>query len=451
MQARHIKSGEIRDIIVSEALSKIVMISEYGLDNKFPIEDSFESLMFLGPPGVGKSALQYLAIKDVARLLSEIRNRPVRAKKISIRIEPQVASEVVNDVVNGKVVPYVHLYLPQTKLWDLEGTPSPMDNFIDVQGVKVPYNLWRIDPFLVPMLDYTSSIKNPDQIVTPLLVIDEFNMGGRDVLRRLFQLARGAELGRAKLNPFTIITLLGNPPESNIYAEEELAEPLVNRASRYMITAVSLDGWLAFMNEVYGKKWSQEIGGFLLGNPALLYFRDKSDKEVVITPRTWTILSVRLYSLKMMVSKYKLIGRDKYWDNVEKLLYSHLTTDVADELYGFLRGLMAINLADIIKDPQKISSLDRNLVSYLLVKITNYQMENYKRADKETRESIIKKLTEIYHYAKKVIGAEALGIIVTSLPEPVRIKYAKLLRPEDREEIREIKRKIKEYEEALGV
>ena len=451
MQARHIKSGEIRDIIINEALTRLVMVQEYGLDNKLPVEDSFESLMFLGPPGVGKSALQYLAVKDVAGLLSEIRETRVKAEKVSIRISPQVASEIVNGVVEGKVVPYVHLYLPQTKLWDLEGTPSPTDNYLEVQGVKVPYNLWRLDPFLIPLLDYTDRVRDPNKIVTPLLVLDEFNMGSRDVLRRLFQLARGAELGRAKLNPYTVITLLGNPPELNIYAEEELPEPLVNRASRYMITSASLDGWLAFMNEVYGKKWSQEIGGFLLGNPTLLYYRDKSDKEVVITPRTWTTLSVRLYSLKMMVSKYKLIGRDKYWDNVEKLLYSHLTTDVADELYGFLRGLMAINLADIIKDPQKISSLDRNLVSYLLVKITNYQMENYKRADKETRESIIEKLTEIYRYAKKVIGAEALGIIVTSLPEPVRIKYAKLLRPEDREEIREIKRKIKEYEEALGV
>lgn len=451
MKAKSISSGEIRDIIINEALSKIVMIQEYGLDNKFPIEDSFESLMFLGPPGVGKSALQYLAIRDVAGLLSEIRGKPVRAEKISIRVEPQVASQLVNDVVEGKVIPYVHLYLPQTKLWDLEGTPSPMDNFIEVQGVKVPYNLWRIDPFLVPMLDYTSRIKNPNQIVTPLLVIDEFNMGSRDVLRRLFQLARAAELGRAKLNPFTIITLLGNPPESNIYAEDELAEPLVNRASRFMITHVSLDGWLAFMNEVYGKKWSQEIGGFLLNSPNYLYYKDKDEREVVITPRTWTQLSVRLYTLKLMTGKYKLVSRDKYWSNVERILHSHLLPDIADELYGFLRGLLAINVADIIRNPEKIASLDRNLVSYLVVKVTTYQMQNYKRADPKKKDEIMRNLADIYHYAKKVIGAEALGLIVTSLPEPVRIKYAKVLRPEDRSELREIRKKIKEYENAIGV
>lgn len=451
MKAHNINSGEIRDIIVMDSLTKLVTSLEYGIKNKFAMEDSFSSIMFLGPPGVGKSSLQYLAIKDVARILSEKRKKNIEAVKISLRITHEEASNITNRVVKGDVIPYVHLYLPQMKPWQLEGTPSPMDNFIEINGKKLPYNLWRLDPFMIPLLDYTDIIKSPEQLNTPLLVIDEFNMGRKDVRETLFQLARSAELGKAKLSPLSIITLLGNTPETNIYAEE-LPSPLLNRATRYIVSQPSIDGWLAFMNEVYGKKWTQEVGGFLLISPKYLYYQDEVEKEILITPRTWTQLSIKLYTLKMLLSKkYNFIDKkDVYWKQTERIIYGFLTRDIASEFYGFLRGLSSINLLDVIKDPSKILQFDKNMISYLLIKITSYQIETYKKSP-EKRNLILKNLVDMYNYAKQKIGNEALGIIISSLPEPVKIKYASMMPSNIKGELKNITKKVKEYEEYLGV
>jgi len=453
MRAKEITSGEIRDIITLDALSKLVLFIEYGSKNKFALDDAFSSLMFLGPPGVGKSSLQYLAIKDVAGILSEKRNTNIEAVKVSLRISNEEAAKLANSVVKGEVIPYVHLYLPQMKPWDLEGTPSPIDNYIEVAGRKMPYNLWRVDPFMIPLLDYTDLVKDPSQLVSPLLVIDEFNMGRKDVRESLFQLARSAELGRAKLNPLSVITLLGNTPETNIYAEEELPLPLVNRATRYIVSKPSVDGWLAFMNEVYENKWFQEVGAFLLINNKYIYYQDKIDKEIVITPRTWTQLSVKLFTLKMMLTdKYKLIDRDKFWRHAEVVIHGFLTKDLADEFYAFLQGLSSVRVADIIKDPSKLESMDRNLVAYVLVKASSHRVEEYRKAKKlEDKEKILESLKDMYMHGRKVIGNEALGIIVSSLPEPVRLKFAAILSPETRKEIGEVTKKVREYEELIGV
>jgi len=453
VRAREVSSGEIRDIIVLDALTKLRLFAEFGSENKFALEDSFASIMFLGPPGVGKSSLQYLAIKDVAGILSKVRGVDIGVAKVSLRITHEEAAELAGKAARGELIPYLHIYLPQTRIWHLEGTPSPADYFVVVEGRKVHYNLWRLDPFMIPFLDYTDLIKDVRQAVTPLLVIDEFNMGRRDVREALFQLARSAELGRAKLNPLTVITLLGNTPESNIYAEEELPAPLVNRAMRFIVSKPSLDGWLAFMNEVYGNKWAQEVGGFLLVNEKYLFHRDSADKEVVITPRTWTQLAVRLHALKLMLSDGHgfIDGRGRFWRYAELLTHGLLTKDVADEFYAFLRGLSAVKMSDVIKNPSMLESMDRNLVAYLLVKASSTLMGRYReQRDGEERERILAILRDMFMHARKVIGNEALGIIVTSMPEPVRLKFASMLSPEVRGEIGEIARKVRELEEVIG-
>jgi len=445
VRGKYISSGEIRDIIAATALEKLVALTEYG--DWYALEDSYASIMILGPPGVGKSSLQYLAIKDVAELLSEQRGKKIGVVKVSLRVSHERASELANKVVKGEVIPYVHLYLPQTKLWHLEGTPSPMDQYVEVAGRRIPYNLWRLDPFLIPLLDYTD-IATPENAVTPLLVLDEFNMGRKDVREALFQLARSAELGKAKLNPLTIITLLGNPPEENVYAEDELPAPLVNRAERYIINRVTVDGWIAFMNEVYGKKWAQEVGGFLTVSPKHIYIRDPTDPETVTTPRTWTQLAVGLHVLKRMVGR-GLLPRGDYWRHVDRKIHSLLVPDVADEFYAFLRGLAAVNIDDIIRNPEKIASMNKSVAAYTLVKIVSREMEAYKRAGRERREEILRRLASVMSHARRVLGAEAVGIVVSSLPAPVRIRFARVLPESERQAISEMRRKVKELEDTL--
>ncbi len=449
--AKSITSSEIREVIALDSLTKLTMAVEYGLENKHLLEDVFSSIMFLGPPGVGKSVLQHLGLKDAMELLRTYTGRSVDIRKISLRITHEEASKIVNEVIAGRVAPYVHIYLPQTKIWHLEGTPSPMDSFVEVAGRKIPYNLWRLDPFIIPLLDYTDVVKDVNKLVTPLLVIDEFNMGRREVREALFQLARSAELGRAKLNPLTIITLVGNTPETNIYAEQSLPAPLLNRSARYIVSRADTEGWLAYMNEVYGNKWLKEVGGFLVLNSKYLYQYNPNRPESMVTPRTWTHLATRLYTIQVMGRHvgYTLTGSEKY-RFMNKIINSYLPKDIAVEFSSFLRNVQRYNIMEVIKNPQLLEDMDRNAVAYLLVSITSSLMHEYRQADNNKRERILRKLVELYEHGSKVIGNEALGIIITSLPAPVRIAFSNMLNTEKRESLQRISRKVREYEEALG-
>ena len=417
-----ITSNEIRDILFHETLTRIYMYLEYGdIDI---LDDSYQSLMFLGPPGVGKSALQKIAAKDVALFLSEKRGTKIEVKKISMRISNEDAVKVAGEVVEGKVIPYVHLYLPQTKIWHLEGTPSPMDNYVEVMGVKIPVNLWRLDAYLIPLLDYTERIKDKNRIVPAFLVLDEFNMARKDVLNALFQLARSAELGRAKFNPFTMISLIGNTPETNINAARQLAAPLIDRSQNYIVAKPDVSGWLAYMNEVYGTKWAQEIGAYLMLSKDQLYRQDESDPSIIQTPRGWTQIAVRMYVLKKMLAS-KIITKDQYWRHLERVVYSTLINETADELITFLRGIHFTSVQEIIEHPEKLKELDRNVAAYMVVKATSLLANNYVFEKGSKKKEILEKVAEILNHATPVLGSEALSLVLTSLPAPMRLSLSR--------------------------
>ena len=446
MKARSVSTSEVRDIIVMDALSKLVAATVYG---DYALDDFYASLMFLGPPGVGKSGVQYLAARDIAYLLSETRKKKIDAVKVSMRISSEEAARIVEKVIRGEAIPYTHLYLPQTKIWHLEGTPSPQDNYIEVAGKKVPYNLWRLDPFILPLLDYRELIKSPDQLVTPIFVIDEFNMGRRDVREALFQLARSAELGKAKLNPLTIISLIGNTPESNIYAEDELPAPLVNRAIRFIVNKPDLSGWLGFMNEVYGKKWEQAVGGFLMSNPKYLYYSPEDDKEVVVTPRTWTHLATRLYLAKLMHRAYPV--REKVNKYVEYTIYGLLPKSLADEFVAYYKAILRIRIDEVIKKPELLEKYEPSVAAFVTLKAVSRLLYEYKRSPDMMRKLVLRRIRDIAVHASKRLGSEGIGIVLNSLPAPLRIALAKEMPADVKARAREIAKELKAYEEAINV
>ena len=371
------------------------------------LDDAFQSLMFLGPPGVGKSALQYIAAVDVARLLSDRLGRDVRVLKVSIRTGPEEARRYAEEVASGRAVPYLHLYLPQTKIWHLEGTPSPMDNYVVVAGRRVPVNIWRLDAYMLPFLDY-------GQHLPAFMVLDEFNMARREVLEALFQLARSAELGRVKLSPLTIVTLVGNTPESNVYAARRLAQPLVDRAQNYIVERPTVDGWLAYMEEVYGGRYAREVAAFLVRNPEHLY---REEEDGLQTPRGWTHLAVRVHALKLLVNE-GVISNEKFFEHVERLAYSTLLDDTAAELVGFMRGLRAVKVREFIDEPSRLEMLDPNVAAYVLVKAAAVLRDEYARG---RREWALGKLAELTRVGVKVLGPEAVSIVMSSLPLNLRI------------------------------
>lgn len=450
MRALSITTSEARDIIVLESLSKLTAAALY---DDYALDDYYASLMFLGPPGVGKSGVQFLAARDIADILSTIRNKKVEAVKVSMRISSDEAARIVEKVIRGEAVPYLHLYLPQTKIWHLEGTPSPQDNYVEVAGRKIPYNLWRLDPFLLPLLDYRELTK-PDQLVTPILVIDEFNMGRKDVREALFQLARSAELGKAKLNPLTIISLVGNTPETNVYAEEELPAPLVNRAIRFIVDKPDLSGWVAFMNEVYRTKWDHAVGGFLMSNRQYLYYVPKEDPEVVVTPRTWTHLATRLYLAKIMFNRFNWdvsTKRAKFNKYMRYVVYGLLPGTLADEFIAYYTTVIRISVSEVIKKPKMLENMEPNVAAYMTLVATSQLLEEYRKTPPMMRDLIIKKMRDIAVHASNKLGAEGIGIVLNSLPAPIRIKLASLMPNDVKLKARQIAKQIQAYEEAINI
>lgn len=425
-----------------ESLSRLIAANVYG---DYALDDFYASLMFMGPPGVGKSGVQLLAAKDVAYILSETRKRRVKVVKVSMRVSSDEAARIASDVIAGKTVPYLHLYLPQTKIWHLEGTPSPNDNYVEVGGRRVPYNLWRLDPFIIPFLDYRELMKR-ENYVTPILVIDEFNMGRRDVREALFQLARSAELGKAKLNPLTIISLIGNTPETNSYVDADLPLPLLNRAMRFIVDKPDVPSWIGFMNEVYGTKWAKEVGAFLLLNKDYIYQVFDEDGSIV-TPRTWTQLAARLYLAGIMAKEY---GRDRSRAYTRYVVHGLLPDAVAEEFYSYYINVRRVNIDEIIRSPEKLTALEPNTAAYAVVTAVSKLVEEYKRTPPELRGLVTRRIRDIAAAASKVLSTEGLGLVLNSLPAPMRMSVAKYLPPDVKSNVTRIARMMKEYEEALS-
>lgn len=439
-----ITSDEIREVITHFTLTRLTLYLNNPSD--LAISDSFASIIFLGPPGVGKSALQFMASKDIAMLLSEERKKTITAEKISQRISIDDAIKLANSVIDGNVIPYLHLYLPQLVIWDLQGTPSPESSYALLKNLKVPITEWRYNPFILPLRDYTKEQK-PENVVPAFLVLDEFNMASNEILSALFQLARSAELGSAKLNPLTTITLIGNTPETNLLASKALPEPLINRASVFKITKPSVKGWIAYMNEVYENKWDERVGGYFMLNEDKLYYVDPSDPSIIQTPRNATFVATYLWALNNTAKKYNI----DYWSNAEKILKSNLVSDVASDLIGYLRGLMAVNLNDILKTPEKIESLDKNIVAYIMIKLSSKYASDYsKEKDIKKKEKMISDLAEVTGYASKVLGAEAISIALDPLPLPMRLSLAKKLPAKAVNIASETEKKVREIREILN-
>ena len=448
-RSKSITSGEIREIMFTNTLMRLLAYEVYD-GNMDVLDDEYQSTLILGPPGVGKSALQKLAAFDVASYLSELRKRDISVKKITMRISNEDAVNTAREVVEGKVIPYLHLYLPQTKIWHLEGTPSPQDNFVNIGDVRIPVNLWRIDSFFIPFLDYTSKVRSIDDIVPAFLVLDEFNMAKKEVLNALFQLARGAEIGRAKLNPFTMIVLIGNTPETNINALRQIAAPLIDRAQNYVVTKPTVDGWLAYMREVYGTKWMKEIGAYLSINKDELYVQDKADPTVIQTPRSWTHVSTKLFLLQNLVAK-KVISKDKYWDHVRRILYSSLINTTASEVLGFLKGLSYVNVDKVMENPEEIKNLDKNVAAYVLVKMSTKFAKQYPFIKNEKKkEKILDILASSIKYGVDVIGVDAISLILSSLPIPMTLALSQKVPPEILSTATETRKVVEEVEEVLS-
>lgn len=451
-----VSSSEIRRIVVARTLTRYYMYLQ-SPDNTMALDDSYAPLAFFGPPGVGKSALQALAAKDVALTLTEMLKRPIEVRRVTARTGNEEAKRITEEVLAGKVIPYMHLYVPQTSIWDLYGTPSPAtEDWFNVGGVKVPINVWRLNPYMLPFLDYRQQLKDPKALLPALFVLDEFNMAQGQVLSALFQLTRSAELGMMKLNPLTTIVLLGNTPETNELAAQRLPAPLVDRMEVYVVGMPDVEGWRAYMDEVYGDRWDKRVGAFFMLNPKLFYVLSEKDETGagISTPRGATRVAAQLWALRSMLAE-RLIGRSEYDRQVEHVVRASLVKEVADQLIGYLRATEVVDPLAYLNKPEGIQNLDKNVAAYVVLTASSVLARRYEesvvKGDAKGKEQAVRTAVKVMINGRKPLGEQAIAIVLTAFPTLARVELARRLKAEAPEVVSEVSKEMEELKEVEEV
>lgn len=446
----NIKPSQLRDLVVANFFLRLQAFTDaLQAGNTTMLRDVFASIGIFGIPGVGKSVLPKLGYKDAVLLLSERRGEPIQVKEVSLRASIDEAKTVLAGLLEGKVAPLLHVNLPSTKIWTWEGTPSPQDYVVEVGGVKIAYNMWRVDPFLIPFIDVSGHIK-PEKAVPPMLIMDEFNaVQNRQVLASIFQLARDGGLGRVNLNPLTLTVFVGNTPETNILVEEELPLPLLDRMIKYVVTKPDLEGWIAFMKEVYGDKWDRAVAAYLSVNPKDFY-RVEGEKQEIVTPRRWTNVAYNLHAIHEVTRRYGL----PVSGTAKMVVYGNLPPDVAERFWGFYNEILNLkrirfDVDNVIKNPELLERMSKPTVAYLLLMAMDKLMKRYGRLSTAEKRERLRKIAELGYHARRVLGTEAYAIIIGSMPAPVRVRFARFLREEERESIKNVQERVRQLEEAL--
>jgi len=229
------------------------------------------SLLFIGPPGVGKSE----TVREVARILAEefgLEFVDYRGIEDLRRIEADPTRYFV----------YVDLRLTSLEPADITGIPRTLEGDI---SEYLPFG-WA------KALSLSPGILNLEELT---------NVDRPDLLSAAYQLVLDHRAGFLKFNPAVMVVALGNPSEWSAVAHE-LPTPLLNRFEVFNVIAPTPDEWIRYMWRKYGKGWYWRIGDFLRVAPQNMLPSEEEARNVglspesqIPTPRSWTKLAVQLF------------------------------------------------------------------------------------------------------------------------------------------------------------
>jgi len=235
------------------------------------------SLLFIGPPGVGKSESTYEAAKEIAKIygFDFIDYSGVEDLERVIR-EP------------WRYFVYVDLRLTSLEPSDITGIPRKTAVAGETISEYVPFG-WA------KALSLSPGLLNLEEIT---------NVSRKDLISAAYQLVLDHRAGFTKFNKGVMVVGLGNPPKWSAVAVE-LPLPLLNRFETFNVIPPSPREWIAYMNSKFGDEWFRGIGSLLTTAPELMLPSDEllkrrkglTQKEQIPTPRSWTRLAVQLYRM----------------------------------------------------------------------------------------------------------------------------------------------------------
>ena len=277
-----------------------------------------QSIIILGPPGIGKSESVAQAAERIAGKLN----------KKFIKYDDDKYNEIMEH-------PDEHFVLVDVRLTEVE--PA------DLMGIPRERNgtMFYIPPSWAKVLSKARGI----------LFLDELTQVQRDdIFAVAHKILLDKTAGFTRFHPDVMVVAAGNTPEDSPIARP-LPTSLINRTLVIKADKPSIDEWAKYMEEKYGDKWDKRVYAFLMyQSDKFIEPIDKNELERLdnyATPRTYTMAAVRLAELANAPITQEML---------KATLVGLLGPSVGQALFGFITT--SIDVENVINNPDKFGKLD---------------------------------------------------------------------------------------------
>lgn len=184
-----------------------------------------------------------------------------------------------------------------------------------------------------------------------IILFDELNLAPPSIQASCYQLILDRRLGDYVLPDGWTIIAAGNRAidKANVFP---MAAPLKNRFSHAQLVVPSEEEW---------RDWAMDNGintdviAFMAFKPSMLFkFNATSKDNAFPTPRMWAVASEMIDGVKSIDEQFELVA-------------TCVGEGAAHEYRGFVKLKNKVNVADILKNPEKVTQLKEVGLKYSLV------------------------------------------------------------------------------------
>ena len=284
------------------------------------------NILFIGPPGIGKSEGVIEAAKRVAEELG------LEFWEYENYSEPPSGYD--------KVFAFVMFRLDMVKPEDLTGFPIP-----DKESKTFEYAIPR----------WVEALRKSK---AGLVLLDEFtNVTDDVILSAAYDIVLNEKVNLYKFKKPVIA--LGNPPEFSSLARP-LPLPLLNRLAVFNVKEPKVEEWCDYMAEKYGDSWLTEVCAFLHSRPDMILKppEDVEDLQPFPTPRSWTALALALKNVHYDVWERVKKREKKALNKLLTVASAYVGREAASHFASWAY-IDAPDLEEVLKNPQILLDMDR--------------------------------------------------------------------------------------------
>jgi hypothetical protein len=341
-----------------------------------------QSIIILGPPGIGKSEGVAQAAESIAEKLN----------KKFIRYDDNKYDEIMQHPDYYFV--FVDLRLTEVEPSDLMGIPREKNG-----------TMFYVPPSWARVLSKAPGILFLDEL-TQVQRDDIFAVAHKILLDRMS--------GFTKFHPDVMVVAAGNTPDDSPIARL-LPTSLINRTLVLRANRPGVNEWAKYMENKFGDKWDKRVYAFLLiQEDKFIESIDKNELERLdnfATPRTYTMAAARLY---------ELANAPITQDMLKAILVGLLGPTVGEALYTFIN--MSIDIESIINDPSKFNTLNVDQKLFIMWATGQIYNNAVRNNDDNLRVKVERFIEEALIKRKALHWLELLTMFIISLSdEPTKV------------------------------